>query len=344
MALQELQIYGLWAAKQTAKGTANSAPAHRFKQTGGNFTFPRDDGSVAYSDATPVPDQQDWVNTLVGNGAPVTLATPEELSWLLWAFEGGETTAAVTGPPVKTTHTTKPLPGLGHVCTFVTRKGSSAVERYEHADCYISALELGGSTADKAVRATPTVFSLDPGKTRAADPAQAMPTKGTFLYTDGTSRFTIDGTAFRGHSEFTLSLTKDLNPVYGDDTTVYDFAIGNTTITIGVSLYFDADGQAQFNRIVYGSATPVAGTKPLKTIPALGSYAFDLRARDAAGVVNGDKFILTLAGVKWTPPASPDPNAAGGTPTMALSGTTRKSGSLDQYKIDIDSDAAAFTV
>lgn len=345
MALQELQIYGLWAAKQTAKGTANSAPAHRFKQVAGVFAFPREDGSEAYSDATHIPDTLDWVNTLVGNGTPGIQATPDEIAWLHWAFEGGETTAAVAGPPAKTKHTTVPLPGLGHWQTWINRIGSQVVDRFEHADCQISQIVVEGSTANKAVRITPTLLSLDPGKTRAADPAAGMPTTAGMLYTDGTGRFEIDGAVFRGHSQFTLTITKDLQPVYGDDIVVYDFGIGNVSVTIGVTLYMDLDGQAQFNKIVYGTATPAAGTKPLRVIPAMGSYGFDLRARDAAAAVTGDKYVLDMPAVKWAVPPSPAPNAAGGVAEIALAGAMRKpGGGVQPYTIDVDCDAAAFTV
>src|SRR5438128_1531970 len=344
MALQELQIYGLWAGKQTAKGTANVAPAKRFRQVAGAFQSPRDDGSENYSDATSIPDVQDWVNTLVGNGNPGIQATPEELAWLAWAFEGGETTSAVTGPPAKTKHTTTPLPGLGHWLTFATRQGSSVVDRLQHNDSIIGQMVYEGSTANKAVRVTPTVISLDPGEQRAADPAAAMPAKASFLYTDGTGRFTIDGTTFRGHSQFTFTVNKDLTPVYGDDVSVYDLAIGNVVVTIGVTLFFDTEGRAQWNKIVYGSATPAAGTKPAKYITGIGSYGFDLRARDSAGAVTGDKFVLSVPKVKWAIPPAPEPNADGGSPELALAGAMRKPAvGTPSYQIDVDCDAAAFT-
>lgn len=344
MALQELQIYGLWAGKQTAKGTKQAAPGKRFKQVAGAFNFARDDGSENYSDATQYPDTQDWVNSLVGNGNPGVEATPEELAWLFWALEGGETTTPVVGPPAKTKHTSVPLPGLGFWTTWATRQGSSLVDRLSWNDCQISQIQVEGGTGSKAVRATPTVLSLDPMEQIAADPVQAMPTKATFLYTDGTGRFTIDGTVIRGHSAFTLVVNKDLQPVYADDVTVHDLTIGNAQITISVTLYFDTDGRAQWNKLIYGSAAPAAGTKPAKFITGLGSYLFDLRARDAAGVANGDKFVCNVPRVKWAIPNAPDPNADGGAPEITLAGGMRKLAGSPPYQIDVDNDAAAYTV
>jgi hypothetical protein len=344
VALQELQIYGLWAGKQTAKGTVQTVPAKRFKQVAGGFNVPREDGSESYSDATQFVDTLDWVNTLVGNGNPGIHSTPEELAWLLWALHGGESTSAVAGPPAKTKHTTVPLPGLGHWLTFVQRIGSAEVDRQRHADCQISQAVIEGSTANKAVRITPTVLSIDPGEQVAADPAAGMPAKAAFLYTDGTGRFSIDGVTFRGHSQFTLTINKDLQPVYADDVTVYDFGIGNATVTIGVTLFFDTAGRQQFNKLLYGNATPPAGTKPAKYITGIGSYGFDLSARDNTGVATGDTFVLGMAGVKWAVPDAPDPNPAGGAGEIALAGSMRKVAGNPALQIDINNDAAAFTV
>lgn len=343
MSLQELQIYGLWGGKQTAKGTPQATPATRFKQVAGAFNAPREDGSTNYSDGTQYTDAQDWINTLVGNGAPNILATPDELSWLLWAFEGGETTSAVVGPPVKTKHTHVPLPGLGHWCTFNTRQGSSVINRDRYNDCQINQVEIGGSTGAKDLRITPTVISLDPAEKVAADPAKTMPTQEGLLYTDGTGRFTIDGVTFRGHSEFTLVLNKDLQPVYSDDVTVYDLGIGNSVITIAVTLHFDADGLAQWNKLLYGTTAPAAGTKPIKVLGANGSYGFDLRQRGITGAANGNKMVASVPEVKWAVPDAPDPNPDGGAGTISLSGAMRKSAS-PAYQIDVDTDAAAFTV
>jgi hypothetical protein len=343
MSLQELQISALWAGKQSAKATANTAPAHRFKQIGGGFAAPGELASQPYSDATQFGDDQDWLNTLVGNGSPVILATPDELAWLFYAMEGGETTAPVTGPPAKTKHTAVALPGLGHWLTWVTRQGSAVIDRLQWNDVQIGQLQVEGGTASKAVRATPTLISLDPAEQRAADPSQAMPADASFLYTDGTARFKIDGTAFRGHSAFTLVINKDLQPVYSDAETVYDLALGNVGVTVTVTNWFDADGHAQFNKLVYGTATPAAGAKPLRGLPALGSYGFDLRARDAAGAANGDKFVLTIAGVRWQIPDAPDPNPEGGAAEITLTGLVRKSGSNPHYQVDIDTDAGAFS-
>lgn len=344
MAMQELNIYALWGGKQTGKGVAAGALNHRLVQVAGTFNAPRDDGQQAYSDLDKFQPAVDWVNTLVGNGNPGILATPDELAWSLKGFHGGEAVVAVVGPPPKNKHTFTPLPGGGDWLTYQTRLGAALPSRKQWVDCRTTSLQIEGSTANKAVRMTPTVISLDPAITIAADPAKVMPLSAPFIYTDGSGAFTIDGNVHRGHSQFTLVLNEDLQPVYGDDVTVHDLVVGNATVTIACTIYMDADGNAQFNRMAYGVAAPPPGTKPIKTVPALGAYGFLLKAREAAtGDLTGDEFGLDIPGVKWTLPEAPGPNPEGGTPELSLAGALRKVAGEAGYTIDVTCDAAAFT-
>lgn len=345
MSLMERQIYALWFGKQSAKGTPNTTPSHRAKWLGnGSLQSNPEYASETFSDATQFVDTQDWVNSLAGQGAPPLIGTPEELACGLWLAHGGETTTAVTGPPAKTKHTFVPLPGIGHWSSWAQRQGSSVIDRVRFNDCQISQYVIEGSTANKSVHFTPTIMSLDPGEVLASDPTAAMPTKAGFLYTDGTGRFTIDGAVFRGHTQFALTVNLDLQPVPTDDVVAQDLAIGNATVAIAVSVIMDAAGKAKWNQLMYGTATPAAGTKPLRTVPALGSYGFDLRARDNTGTATGDKFVLTMAGVRWTVPDAPEPDPQGGPSEVALAGSMRKVSGQPAYQIDIDCDAAAFTV
>jgi hypothetical protein len=97
----------------------------------------------------------------------------------------------------------------------------------------------------------------------------------------------------------------------------------------------DALALAEFNKIVYGTAAPVAGTKPLKTVPALGSYLFDLKQRDSAGALNGREFKANIPGVKWAVPDAPGPAPDGGTTELALAGAMRPISGQPPYTLDV---------
>lgn len=342
----EPNIYALWGGKQTAKGTPNVTPTRRLVQVGGDFNMARDDGEENYSDLNKYGARTDWVNNLTGTGEPAVEATPTELAWLLWIFHGAEVVTAVVGPPTAQKHTVTPQTGRGHWATFVRRVGRSIINRHAFNDCLISRVQIEGSTANKAVRITPRVLSLDPMEVLAADPAAAMPADKALLYTDGTGSFTVDTVVIRGQSQFTLVIDEDLTPVYGDDVVPHDFAQGNAVVTIGVTVLMDDVAQARFNALVYGTATPAAGAKPLRTIPALGSYTFWLKQRDAAGALNGREFKLTIPGVKWAIPDAPGPNPDGGSTEIALAGAMRPVTGQPAYTIDVNTanGDVAFTV
>jgi hypothetical protein len=341
----EPNIYALWGGKQTAKGTKNATPGKRFVQAGGDFGLNRDDGEENWSDLTKYGGRTDWVNGLLGQGEPSIEGTPTELAWLLWVFHGAEVVTAVVGPPAGSKHTFIPSTGRGHWATFVRRIGNTVLQRHSQNDCLISRVQIEGSTANKAVRITPRILSLDPFEVIAADPAAAMPADKAFLYTDGTASFTIDGTVIRGQSQFTLVIDEDLTPVYGDDVVPHDLAQGNAVVTIGVTILMDDVALAEWNELVYGTATPSVGQKPLRGIPALGSYSFLLQQKDGTGALNGREFELTIPGVKWAIPDAPGPNPDGGTTEIALAGAMRPVAGQPPYTLDVTTDAAtvAFT-
>ena len=178
----------------------------------------------------------------------------------------------------------------------------------------------------------------------ASDPSQAVPSPQPFLYTDGTGTFTIDGTAIRAQSQFTFVPNAAQTLVYGDDTTAVDIQPGNASATLSVTLAFTDQTLAEFNTLVYGTTTPAAGAKPVESIPPLGSYSCDLKARSGLGRETGDRLTLTVPGVKWTVPDAPDPNPDGGNSEIALAGSLRGVTGQPKYQLfDTYCDSAAFT-
>jgi hypothetical protein len=341
----EPNIYGLWVGKQTAKGTENTTPGKRLIWVGGDFGFNRDDGEEKFSDLSKYGDRTDYVNSLTGQGTPAVEASATELAYLLWLFHGAETVEAVEGPPDVQKHTTVPSTSRGHWATFVRRLGLTGIQRHSYIDSMISQVQIEGSTANKVVRITPTVMSLDPAKVVAADPSAAMPTTIPFLYTDGAGAFKCDTFVFKGQGQFTFVANEDLSFVYGDNTIPHDLVQGSPTVTIAVTLLMDSDAQAEWNRLVYGNAAPAAGTKPVRTLPPLGSYEFSLTQTDDAGDPTGLQFDLGVPGVKWAIPDAPGPNPEGGATEIALAGAMRPVAGEDPYTIDVytEDSVVAFT-
>lgn len=254
-----------------------------------------------------------------------------------------------TTPGVRAKHTFIPQATQGHWCTFCKRIGSSVIQRQSFIDCLVGGFTIEGSTANKAVRITPNILSLDPGKVLATDPAAALPTgidAKPFLYTEASGLFVMDGTTIQGQSSFTFTVNEDRGPVYGDDVVAYDLAVGQPTVAISITLIFDSVGLARWNNLVYGSTAPVAGTKPLRTIPGLGSYSWDYKQKDGQGTLTGNRFVGTVPGVRWAIPPAPGPNPQGGNTEITLAGGMRPlGGAIQPYTLDVyNADTVAYTV
>src|SRR5881409_3127560 len=98
----ESNIYALWAAKQTAKGTPATVATKRLIQVGGDVNTNPDHGLENFSDLDRFGDSADFVNTVIGEGSPVVQMTHDEVAYLSWLFFGAEvfTAKAVgTSPP-----------------------------------------------------------------------------------------------------------------------------------------------------------------------------------------------------------------------------------------------------
>ncbi|MBA3688469.1 MAG: hypothetical protein H0W81_06545 [Chloroflexi bacterium] len=341
----EPNINGIWVGKQTAKGTENTTPIKHPALMGGGFQFARDDGSSPYSDLSKYGAEFRYVNSAQGNGNPAIASTPSELAYILWLAHGAEVTASVTGPPAKTKHTFTPSLTQGFWHTWVTRLGLTQIIRQSWIDCLIGGFTIEGSTGQKDLRITPTVFSADPAKIVAADPSAALPTTYPFMYTEATGTFTIDTVVQVCHSQFQFTVSEDRSPYFGDDVLPCDFTVGTPTATIAATITFNANGQTEYNNLVYGTGSPTAGTKPLKTIAAVGSYSAWFKAKTpGTNTLNGNEFKLTIPAVQWAIPDAPQPNPAGGDSTIALSGRVVPPATGLPYTIDVNNDDVAYTI
>lgn len=254
-------------------------------------------------------------------------------------------------PTVVPTHTT---PGtkrrfrfVGSSLTFLystwwKRVGRTIVDRHVFADVRIGQMVLEASTANKAGRMTPSLFSLDPGIYKTADPTwPAIPAKAPLLFTEGRAGYTLDGIVHRGQSQLALTLNEDLSPAYADDTVAQDLVSGTPAATLAATVLLDTQGQALWNRQIYGVDTPSPDAKPSRDVSQLGSYAASLKQRDQRGDETGDRLDLTVPGIKWQPPEKPDPNPAGGNAELAVAGSMRPIAGQEPYTIDVYCDEAA---
>jgi hypothetical protein len=232
-----------------------------------------------------------------------------------------------TTPGVRGKHTFNPSATAGHWATFVRSVGTGTVTRHSLIDCLIGGFTLEASQAQKDMRITPNLLSLDPYKVLTADPAATLPTgmdARPFIYTEASGAFTlgtgISSTVISGQSSVTLTVNEDRSPAYGDDVVPYDFSVGSPTVAVSITFIFDGVGLARWNELIYGTAAPTAGTKPLRNLPAAGSYMADWKQKDSKGNLTGNETKIAIPSVNWDVPAAPAPNPGGGLAEVTLGG------------------------
>lgn len=347
MSVVESNISGLWAAKQSAKGSviAGVAATKAFRQVGGDLSTNRDDGSEVWSDLERYGSQTDFVNTIIGEGNPAIEAQPDTLAYLCWLFFGQET---VTGSSDPYEHEFTPGTNGGFWSTWWARVGRNVTRKEKFGDALISGLTIEGSTGAKVVRVTPTMMLLAPGIIyTGADPTAAISKAagdGPFLYTEGRGAFEVNGVVLNGQSQFTASWDEGLSPYYGDDVVAVDLIPGNPSIGIAVTILADSAGYGEYNKRIYGTASPTAGTAPLKDLEAVGSYEFTLTRKDSAGNLTPSRtFALSIPGVRWAPDVSIPANPDGGPIELSLAGSMRKVTGEAASTITIENGSAAYT-
>lgn len=299
----EANVEGVWVAKQSAKGTPAAAPATTaagmlFRKVGGNLNVNRDDSNENYSDGQRFSAASDFVNQILGNGAPVIQGQAAAIAYLSYLILGQETVTG-TGPY---THVATPNNAGSFWTTWWKRVGQSVVQRQQFNDCKLVSLRIEGSSASKVLHLTPTFVSLDAGVIYTTDPVVADVGTNPLLYTEAEGTFTIDGQVIRGHSSFAVVVNDAVTPWFGDAVTAHDVVYGQGTITIeGITLIVDQAGKDQYDRIIYGVTSPPVGTKPLKVVPAIGSYSFDINRGTGwtiatTGTPTGGSWIPTVDG------------------------------------------------
>lgn len=345
----ETNIHALWGRKQTAKGTPGAAPGtsatgKRLRLAAqGAIATNVEMGSEPFNDLDQFGDAQDYITSIIGQGAPPVQATPDELAWLCWLFNGSETVSAIVGPPATNEHVGTPATNLFY-STFWRRTGASIIERIKNNDCVMSQMEIVCGTGQQVMRITPTIISLDPGEKFATDPSLGMPADKGFLWTEAEGNVNVNGSVLAGATQYTLTLNKNLEVLQAVSAKPYDLQPGTPTIGITMAMILDQAGFDLANFLLYGTTSPAAGAKPTVNLGTLGSFSVVHDQLSDAGVITGSKAKFEIAGVRWERPgAVAVPNPGGGGGTLELSGQMRKVAGSPAWKSTIRSPQVAFT-
>jgi hypothetical protein len=127
MPLLETNLYRIWAASQTAKGTPATVATKSFRQVAGSVVANIESGSENFSDGTQFGDVTQWLNSISSAGTPGLEAGTDELAWLLWIFHGAETVSPAGVNEVQTLTITGTATGGSVILNYSGRPTSPIV-------------------------------------------------------------------------------------------------------------------------------------------------------------------------------------------------------------------------
>jgi hypothetical protein len=241
------------------------------------------------------------------------------------AATGGTAVAAMTTPGKGWSHEITPADSGGFYSTWVKSVGESVVARHQFNDCRITTIRYEGSSASKVLKVTPTWVSFDPGIISAADPTKDDDGTRPFIWTEAAGTVKIDGEVYRGNSSFAAEAQWALTPWFGDDVVPYDVVSGRATLLLqAITILMDTQGLERYNCQIYDTPTPATDTKPITTIPSLGSYENTFsRTNPYTGGVS-ESFKFEALHVKWDPNLNIPANPAGGPVELPMAAEQRK--------------------
>jgi hypothetical protein len=322
----ESNVYGLWVAKQPAKGTPATVATKRVRARGGLPRIARADGEEVFSDLTRFGDAADFVDTLIGQGEPVIQAQTNIAAYLCWLFFGAETFTAKVVSTSAPKFVFEPGATTGFWSTWWTRVGITDIVRRKFNDCKITALRIEASTANKVAKLQPTIISLDPAEHTTSDQsAVAHETQDPMLWTEASGKIKIDGTVYTGQSQCAVVFDDGQAPHYADSARPYDLIAGNAGVRVeAATLLLDAASQARYLNHYYGTTSPAAGAKPVTTLPNAGSYEIEM-SRGSTDARQSIKIEIPV--VRWTMDDPVDGNPEGGPIEMTFAGGMRNNAS-----------------
>lgn len=267
------KIFEIAVAKQTAKGSPAAAAAFKTRVTGGNVEPVSNIITLAETGRNRLPRTLVKVSHGV-DGNPSTAVREDIFGFWLWAALGTKSVAGA-GDPFE--HTLTPANTTPYF-TLWRMLGDMVWEKFQ--DCKIVSFELT-SEAENALSLALTIVgtkavALD-DTTYDAEVAIGYSDGPPFVHHHGSGLLLVEGAAVSRMERVQVRINNGTARYFGDSIYADDVSEGAQEITIATrERVIDA---AMYNRMHYGSATPVTGTEPTSDVITLGAGGLDLMWR-----------------------------------------------------------------
>lgn len=317
--------------RQSAKGTIATAATttvgyDRPKWKDGGLTPGVKLGSEEYIDGQRFASPTSFVDQVGGEVGSLTLQMqPENVGLYAAAILGVDT---VTGSSDPYTHTITSAGTTGQWGTWWQSVGSAVgPEKEVYFDAKISRMQLTSTTGDKVLHGMLDIQALMAGRTYSTAPAKTENTSDPYLHTEATGSFVVDSLTINEVTEATLDVDTQMKPFFGDNVAPVQLIEGKGLITRTIKTIVTDGTLAKFQKAVYGSASPSAGTDPTSTV-FYGSIAQTFtRSASRTATITTSRVAIDPADMTL------HPLAAGGEVELTLGGKALKNGSTPAVQI-----------
>lgn len=327
--------------KQSAKGTIATAATttvgyNRPKWAGGGLGAKKTNGSEEYVDGQRFGSPAVFTDKVGADVGTLTIQAQPENAGLFAAQVLGSDT--VTGASDPYTHTITSSGTSGAWGTWWQKTGSAiGPEREVYYDSKIAKWTLDCSSAQKPMHYDLDVVALVAAQVYTSDAAKTEDATDPFYWTEVTGAVTFDSQVLSECNGEMLTVDTKIQSYWGDDIAPNQLVEGKGEITRTIKTITTDTTLAEYQKAIYGTASPSAGTKPVKTV---------FKAACSTVYTKSATRTLTIT----TPNLAVDPanmqvsaNPSGGTETLEFGGQCLKSGATAALTVvALTADATAY--
>jgi hypothetical protein len=258
------------AGKQTAKGTAATAPKHMYPFAGGNVQPRREVERLQETD-----DKRDMGVTYVRSsgveGSAEVYVRDASVDFLIAAALGA---VVDSGTMPNYSHAITPASALPYL-TVWRMIGDTLYEKF--TDVMVSELSIRAEAGSPLV-ASVGLVGLTPERL-TSDPTGAwagVTLESGTVYTYNDATVTLAGGATSLVSSFEMTISNNVETQQTDSVTPYDLVPGTLEVTLGFDMIFESLNE--YNRFHYGTTSGTTVSNSLATVAA--NFKFDKGANN----------------------------------------------------------------
>jgi hypothetical protein len=312
--------YGPQSAKGTkATAATTSVGYNRPRWVSGVLTPQKKSGEEEYIDGQRFGSPSQYTDS-IGDGASTIeiQAQPENAGLFLVQVLNVDT---VTGGTDPYTHTITSAGTSGKYGSWWQKVGSAVgPERELYWDSKIAKIDLKCGRDQKFMHYGLDIMALKSAEVYTTDAAKTEDTSDPWLWTEMTGTATFDSTVVPEINGENLTIDTGGKLYFGDDVFPLLFVEGKGTITRTFDAVVTDTILGKFRKVIYGTASPTAGTLPVKDV--FKSSFSTLYTRSVTRTLS-----ITTPNVAVKPDGfAIGPQAAGGEIPISFGGSCLKSG------------------